>query len=59
MHLTVGLTRDVHEIYSPADIPETMTKMINGASDMLTGHKTRRAKPLLIIAKIKALTGPI
>lgn len=43
----------------PAEIPETMTKMINGAKDILTGHKTNRANPLLIIAKIKAFTGPM
>jgi hypothetical protein len=43
----------------PAEIPETMTNMINGAKDILTGHKTNKAKPLLIIARIKAFTGPM
>jgi hypothetical protein len=43
----------------PAAIPETMTKMINGASDMLTGHKTSKASPLLIMAMMRAFTGPI
>jgi hypothetical protein len=43
----------------PAEIPETTTNMINGAKDILTGHKTNKAKPLLIIARIKAFTGPM
>jgi hypothetical protein len=36
-----------------------MTKMIKGANDILTGHKTNKANPLLIIAMMRALTGPI
>ena len=47
------------DIYSPADIPDTMTNTISGARDILTGHKTNKAKPLQIIAKIRAFTGPM
>lgn len=33
--------------------------MMSGASDMLTGQRTSNAKPLLSIAMMRALTGPI